>query len=217
MLAVLSPTASAATDEAAQPQELLRNAAAAFQAGDTATSIRLYREFLKDYPDAAEIRSNLGAALVKDGQLAEAITEYQAAIQKIPNNPRVRMNLALANYKLGKLPEAVKELETLYGLQPLEIEVGFAAGRLPAADRRAAKGGRRCYPRSWWSIPTTRPSSTCSAWRSSKRTTRKRRRSLLDRILRSGESAESAYLLGQSEYLRNNILLRSNTWSAPSS
>jgi len=29
---------------------------------------------------------------------------------------------------------------------------------------------------------------------------------LLDRILRDGESAESAYLLGQSEYLRQNMI-----------
>src|ERR1700689_1712950 len=65
----------------------LREANAAYQAGDLATAIRLYREFLKDFPDAAEIRSNLGGALVRDGQFADAITEYNLALRKIPNNP----------------------------------------------------------------------------------------------------------------------------------
>jgi hypothetical protein len=46
----------------AQAADLLSNANAAYKAGDMVTAIRLYREFLADHPDAAEIRSNLGAA-----------------------------------------------------------------------------------------------------------------------------------------------------------
>src|SRR5438552_17331521 len=91
-------------------RDILRDAAAAHQAGDTATAIRLYREFLKDYPDAAEIRSNLAAALLEDGKFAEAIPEYNAVLRKLQNNPRVRMNLALAYYTLGRLPEPVQDL-----------------------------------------------------------------------------------------------------------
>ena len=45
-----------------------------------------YREFLKDYPDAAEIRSNLGAALVRDGQFDAALGEYQVALATMPSN-----------------------------------------------------------------------------------------------------------------------------------
>src|ERR1035441_6838392 len=100
----------------------LREAETALQAGDVASAIRLYREFLKSYPNAAEIRSNLGAALVQNGQFAAAITEYNIALQQLPNNPRVRMNLALAYYKLGRLPKAVEQLEALHKLQPLELK-----------------------------------------------------------------------------------------------
>ena len=46
----------------AQAADVLSNANAAYKAGDMVTAIRLYREFLADHPDAAEIRSNLGAA-----------------------------------------------------------------------------------------------------------------------------------------------------------
>jgi len=119
----------------------LRQASAAYESGDLAAAIRLYREFLKDFPDAAEIRSNLGAALVRDGQFADARTEYNLALRRVPNNSQVRMNLALAYYKLGRLAEAVTHLEVLHNLQP-----------------------------------------------------------------RDGESAESAFLLGQSELLRNDLV-----------
>ncbi len=70
----------------AQNGDVLKDAAAAYAAGDTATAIRLYREFLKSYPDAAEIRSNLAAALVQAGQFDEAVKEYHAALKQLPNN-----------------------------------------------------------------------------------------------------------------------------------
>ena len=94
-------------------EDPLREAQTALQSGDVRTAIRLYREFLRSYPDAAEIRSNLGAALAQDGQFAGAITEYNAALQHLPNNPRVRMNLALAYYKLGRLPEELPNFLSL--------------------------------------------------------------------------------------------------------
>src|SRR5690349_210563 len=108
--------------QTAAPSDILRQAAAAHQSGDISTAIRLYREFLAEYPDAAEIRSNLGAALAENGQFAEAIPEYKSALQKLPNNAQVRMNLALAYYKLGRLPEAVEALEVVHKLQPLELK-----------------------------------------------------------------------------------------------
>src|SRR5437762_5302428 len=106
----------------AHAQDVLRDAAAAYQSGDMATAVRLYRQFLTDHPNAAEIRSNLGAALVREGQFDAAIEEYRAALKDVPNNARVRMNLALAYYKLGRFSEAIQDLEVLHELQPLEIK-----------------------------------------------------------------------------------------------
>jgi tetratricopeptide (TPR) repeat protein len=120
----------------------LREANAAYQSGDLATAIRLYREFLKRYPDAAEIRSNLGAALVRDGQFADAIAEYNLALGKMPNNPRVRMNLALAYYKLGRLPEAIPHLEVLHKLQPLEVQPALLLADCMLETNRPAQSGR---------------------------------------------------------------------------
>ena len=110
---ILSALAPAQPARPADPQEILKQAFAAHQSGDITTAIRLYREFLKDHPDVAEIRSNLGAVLARDGQYTAAITEYREALKKFPTNPGIRLNLALAYYKLGRLPEATGELQTV--------------------------------------------------------------------------------------------------------
>ena len=97
-----------ATGQTVTANDTLRQAAAAYESGDVKMAIRLYGGFVKGHPDAAEVRSNLGAALVRDGQFAPAIEEYRKALEQLPDNPKVRMNLALAYYKLGRHQEAMR-------------------------------------------------------------------------------------------------------------
>ena len=81
---------------------------AAQQHGDDALAVRKYQELLKRYPDAVEVRANLGAALAKLARYDEAIAQYRAVLAR-KDNPDLRLNLALAYYKVGRLPEAVQE------------------------------------------------------------------------------------------------------------
>lgn len=183
----------------------LREANAALQSGDLTTAIRLYRDFLKDYPDAAEIRSNLGAALVRDGQFAAAIDEYDQALRKLPNNPQVRMNLALAYYKLGRLPEAVPHLEVLHKLQPLELKPALLLADCLLETNQPAKAVEVLAP-----LQEEYPDDHALIYELGMALLKDNRTQqaqlLLDRILRDGESAESAFLLGQSELLRNDLV-----------
>jgi tetratricopeptide (TPR) repeat protein len=189
---------------AAQSEDALRRAAAAYDAGDMAVAIRGYREFLAAHPDAAEIRSNLGAALVREGKFSEAIEEYQAALKQLPNNPRVRMNLALAYYKVGRLPEAVQDLEALLRLQPLELKPALLLADCDLQVGQPAKAVNLLTP-----LADEYPDDHAlvymlgTALLKANRT--REAQAMLDRILRDGESAESAYLLGQSEFLHQNI------------
>ena len=105
--------------------DILRDARTSYEAGDLAGAIRLYREFLSDHTDAAEIRSNLGAALVRNGQFVEAIGEYRKAIEDLPANRPVRTNLALAYYKVGRLANAMAELEFLLRQNPLDLQAAL--------------------------------------------------------------------------------------------
>jgi len=185
-------------------EDPLREAQTALQSGDTRTAIRLYREFLRSYPDAAEIRSNLGAALVQDGQFAGAITEYKMALQQVPNNPRVRMNLALAYYKVGRLPDAVEHLEVLHKLQPLELKPALLLADCMLEANRPANAVEVLKP-----LREEYPDDHAVVYALGMALMKDNRipeaQVLLDRILSDGESAEAAFLLGQSELLRNDL------------
>lgn len=100
------------------PQDLLRHAVELHQKGDSAGAIAAYQEFLKLRPDAYQVRSNLGAVLVKAGRYDEAIAEYRQALKAEPGNPGIGLNLALAYYKAGRIVEASTELARLHGAQP---------------------------------------------------------------------------------------------------
>jgi tetratricopeptide (TPR) repeat protein len=185
--------------------DVLSDAAAAYQAGDMAGAIRLYREFLASHPNAAEIRSNLGAALVRNGQFDEAIDEYRKAIQDLPNNRLVRTNLALAYYKVGRLADAIRELEFLHRQQPLDVKPALllADCRLQAGEARAAVELLTPLSEEYADDRAVTYMLGMALLKDNRVAEAQR---MLDRILRDGQSAESEYLLGQSEFLRQNLI-----------
>ena len=187
------------------PANHLREANAAYQSGDLATAIRLYREFLKDFPEAAEIRSNLGAALVRDGQFAGAIEQYNLALRKLPNNAQVRMNLALAYYKLGRLPEAMPHLDRLHKLHPLELKPALLLADCLLETNQPHKAVEVLTP-----LQGEYPDDHAVIYTLGMALLKDNRiqeaQVLLDRILRDGDSAESVFLLGQSELLHNDLV-----------
>jgi tetratricopeptide (TPR) repeat protein len=92
------------------PQDVLKEAVMFQQSGNLDGAIRDYRQLLETYPNIAEIRSNLGAALVGEGRYTEAVAEYKHALRLHPD-PQVQLNLALAYYKLGDLTLAADTLK----------------------------------------------------------------------------------------------------------
>jgi len=92
-----------------RPQELLKEAVTLHQQGKLEQAIRDYELFLDVYPDAPEVRSNLGAALAATGKYAQAIEQYKLALMK-KSDPRLQLNLALAYYKTDNFAEAIGEL-----------------------------------------------------------------------------------------------------------
>jgi tetratricopeptide (TPR) repeat protein len=94
-------------------QELFRQATAAQQSGDNQTAADLYREILRQRPDAIGVRVNLGATLASLKQYDEAIEQYRAVLLARPQDLAVRMNLALALREKGNVAGAIAELETI--------------------------------------------------------------------------------------------------------
>ena len=103
------------------PQELLKEAIALQQQGKLTPAIRDYELFLDMYPNVAEVRSNLAAALAGTGRYADAIAEYKRALDQKPD-PAVRLNLALAYYKTANFDQAVQELEKVRGADAANVQ-----------------------------------------------------------------------------------------------
>ncbi|MGD0578040.1 MAG: tetratricopeptide repeat protein [Bryobacteraceae bacterium] len=197
--ALLIPLLAVAPARAGDPPEVLvQKAQEAHRAGEMATAIRLYREFLKDHPEVAEIRTNLGAALARDGQFEEAIKEYREALKKLPN-PGIRLNLALAYYKLGRLPEAVPEFEAVHKAQPAALQPVYLLGDCWLQMGQSQKVIDLLTP-----LEQQHPEDNAIAYMLGTALLNLHRTGLaqmvLDRILREGESAETALLLGASEF-----------------
>jgi tetratricopeptide (TPR) repeat protein len=189
----------------AQSGDPLRDAAAAYKSGDMPTAIRLYREFLAGHPEAAEIRSNLGAALVRDGKFAEAIDEYLAALKLLPRNTQVRLNLALAYYKVGRLSEAAEDLQLLHESQPVELQPALLLADCDLQMGQPAKAVALLAP-----LLDEYPDDASVIYMLGmallKDGKNDKAQLILDKILHNNDSAESAYLLGQSEFIRQDVI-----------
>ena len=105
------------TQASQSPQELLKEAVTFHQQGKLEEAIRDYELFLDVYPDAPEVRSNLGAALAATGKYARAIEEYKLALMK-KSEPKLHLNLALAYYKTDDFGNAIGELEKVRAAEP---------------------------------------------------------------------------------------------------
>ncbi|HLK21952.1 MAG TPA: tetratricopeptide repeat protein [Bryobacteraceae bacterium] len=95
------------------PQELLKEAVTFHQQGKLEEAIHDYELFLDLYPDAPEVRSNLGAALAATGKYVQAIEQYKLALMK-KSDPKLQLNLALAYYKTDDFGDAIVELEKVH-------------------------------------------------------------------------------------------------------
>ena len=104
----------------ATPENLLNEAESLHRAGKLDQAIKDYRLFLKQRPDVAQVRSDLGAALAGAGRYEEAIVEYERALRLQPL-PQIRLNLALACYKTNKLALAVKNLKKVHEQMPNDV------------------------------------------------------------------------------------------------
>src|SRR5690349_14390944 len=78
--------------------------------GDFAGAAARYQACVALDPNRSEVRSNLGAVLVRLGRFQEAIEQYVAALTTAPAQiaPQLRFNLALAYYKSAQLTEAAE-------------------------------------------------------------------------------------------------------------
>lgn len=185
------------------PQDLLKEAVGAQQSGNLDLAIHDYKLILDMYPDMAEVRSNLGAALAGEGQYGAAISEYKRALEAKPN-AQVELNLALAYYKMGQLPAAIEMLIKVRDKEPSNVQ---AVTLLADCYLRTGKNKEVIELLS----ALQRADSDNAAYNYLLGTALVRDgqiasgQLIIDKILKNGDSAEARLLMGTTKYMVNDF------------
>jgi tetratricopeptide (TPR) repeat protein len=101
---------------------MLAKAVALHQSGDINGAIDAYCEYLALRPDSLIALSNLGAAYANVGRYEDAVKQYRAALGLQPDSLPVEMNLALAYYKSGRTEKAAPIFEKVHAAAPDQLQ-----------------------------------------------------------------------------------------------
>lgn len=176
------------------PQDLLKQALAFHQQGKLDEAIRDYSILLAMHPEAAQLRSNLGAALAGAGRYDEAIAQYKLALDNNPD-PGVRLNLALAYYKSAQYSLATRELETVHAADPSNPK---ATTLLADCDLRAGENKKAIDLLT--PLRTAQPDDLAIAYLLGTALTRdgqtEQGQVVINQIFARGDSAEARLLMG---------------------
>ncbi|MGO4882863.1 MAG: tetratricopeptide repeat protein [Bryobacteraceae bacterium] len=195
--------AGCAYAQSSNPEQLFREALAAQKDGDNAGAVRKYRELLKRYPDAVEVRANLGAALATLGRYDEAIEQYRAVLAK-KDNAGLRLNLGLAYYKKGAWREAAREFKTLWEAQPGDARVATLLGECDTHIGQDEQAVAVLKP-----VAAAHPEDLAVAWLLGSALIhaghRREGLDLVDRVARVGNRPEAYLLAGQTALKMNEF------------
>ncbi len=190
---------SCACAQTSSPQEVLKQAIEAQQAGHFDEAIRGYRLLIEQYPKVFEIRSNLGAALAGQGLYTDAIAEYKQALLLKPS-PQVRLNLALAYYKIGDFSAAADTLKTVHNEVPADMQAITLL-----SDCYLKLGQNKELIALLTPIQQAQPDNPTFIYLLGTALVRDgqtvKGQVIIDKILRNGDSAESRLLMGTVKYL----------------
>jgi tetratricopeptide (TPR) repeat protein len=188
---------------AQSPQDLMKEAVEAQQAGQFEQAIRNYKVLLKTYPNIAEIHSNLGAALAGEGHYADAIAEYERAL-KIKPNAQVSLNLGLAYYKAGQLARAVATLNKIHHEQPNNIQA-----LIVLADCHLQLGENKQVVELLTPVQSADPENPTFNYLLGTALVRDGQTAkgqvVIDKILRNGDSAQARLLMGTTKLMVNDF------------
>jgi tetratricopeptide (TPR) repeat protein len=196
VLTSLAPAfAQAPAGRADELDTMLAQAASLHQAGDLLGAVEAYRVYLQSVPDRADVRSNLGAALVRLGKVEEGIVEYREAIRVEPGNPAYRLNLGLAFYKAMRPQEAIPEFR-----QVLAVDPSHRQARLLLADCQSQTGDDAGVVETLGAHEAAYADDLAYAYLLGMALVRtgdqQRGQVHVDRIFKAGESAEGHLLMG---------------------
>jgi tetratricopeptide (TPR) repeat protein len=119
---------SLSTQKINQLQRMVSAAQQARQSGLIAQAESLYRDVLKQAPDAWDIRQQLAILFATTGRPEEAARQFRLIVQANPTHAASHANLATALSESNQLDEAIKEFRRALTLNPnmLGAKIAYA-------------------------------------------------------------------------------------------
>lgn len=183
----------------ATPQALYDQAGQAFDGGNTALAIKLYQELLEKAPDSIAARINLGAALAQQGRYDEAKQQYRKVLASDPRNETAHLNLGLALYKQGDCTRARDEFDELHKLRPTNQQAFYL---LADCDLRLGrlKDTIALVEPAYEAHPEDPALEYILGTALIQDGQTQRGAAVIDRIMRSGDSAVASMLMGAAQF-----------------
>jgi tetratricopeptide (TPR) repeat protein len=206
--ALLAATAASTSAQQApsadeqQVDDLLSRALVAHKAGDLMGAVQNYQVALDIAPDRADIRSNLGAALVGLGRYTEGIEQYRKALAG-RDDPAIRLNLALALYKGGRTEEAVPELQSVLRGDPAHKQAALLLADCLLQGNKDREVIDLLTPRER-EFPDDLAYGYLLGTALLRQNETEKGQVLIDRIFKNGESAEGHLLMGMAHLNRKD-------------
>jgi Flp pilus assembly protein TadD len=203
VLAVLAVSTALVAQTPNDPQQLLKEAISLHRAGKLDEAIADYRALLEKYPNVAEVRSDLGAALAAAGRYNEAINEYERAL-KLQPMPQVQLNIGLAYYKSGQLRPAIEAFQKAQQQMPREnkpvllqadcyLRLGQDKKVIELLDPLEQQSGNDLAVTYMLGTALVRDGQSDKG------------QVLIDKILKDGDSAEARLLIGTTKLMVNDF------------
>ena len=181
------------------PQALYDQAGRALDAGNAELAIKLYEELLRQAPDSIEARTNLGVAFAHEGRYEEAAQQYRHVLSRDSRNETAMLNLALAYYKQGDFPKARNQLEVLHKLRPANRQ---AFDLLADCDLRLGsfRDAIALVEPAYEAQPNDPAIEYILGTALIQDGQTQKGAAVIDRMMRSGNSAVASVLIGASQY-----------------
>jgi Tfp pilus assembly protein PilF len=185
-----------------QVDDLLSRALVAHKAGDLMGAVQSYQVALDIAPDRADIRSNLGAALIGLGRYGEGIEQYKKALAG-RDDPSIRLNFALALYKAGRGGEAIPEFERVLAADPTNKQAALLLADCLLQSERDQDVIALLTPRER-EFPDDLAYAYVLGTALLRQNQTDKGQVLIDRIFSRGESAEGHLLMGMAHLNRKD-------------
>jgi tetratricopeptide (TPR) repeat protein len=183
-----------ATPQPSEADTLLAQAIELHKAGDLLGAIQKYQVALDMAPERGDVRSNLAVAYAGLGRVAEAVEEYRKALA-LRDDPAIRLNLGLALYKSGRAGDAIPEFQRVLEADPQHRQAALLLADCLLQTGRDQEVIDLLTPREP-AFAEDLAYAYVLGMALVRQGDSERGQVLIDRIFRSGESAEGRLLMG---------------------